>query len=61
VGLFNLGDEAMKIKADFSELKLEGKQSARDLWRQKDLGTFENSFESEVPPHGVLLVKLSSA
>ncbi len=60
VGLFNLGDEAMKIKTDFSELKLEGKQSARDLWRQKDLGTFENDFESEVPPHGVMLVKLSS-
>jgi alpha-galactosidase len=60
IGLFNLGDEPMKVKADFAELKLEGKQSVRDLWRQKDLGNFENAFEPEVPPHGVVLVKLTA-
>lgn len=60
-GLFNLSDEPMKVKADFSELKLEGKQTVRDLWRQKDLGSFDGSFETEVPPHGVVLVKLSNA
>jgi alpha-galactosidase len=48
------------VKADFAELKLEGKQSVRDLWRQKDLGNFENAFEPEVPPHGVVLVKLTA-
>jgi alpha-galactosidase len=59
VGLFNLGDDEMKLAADFSELKLDGKQTARDLWRQKDVGTFEGKFESTVAPHGVVLIKLS--
>ena len=61
VGLFNTGDQPMKVTADFSELKLDGKQTVRDLWRQKDLGTFEGKFETEVAPHGVVLVKLAPA
>jgi alpha-galactosidase len=59
IGLFNLGGEPMKIKVDFPELKLKPKELARDLWRQKNLGTFDDNFESEVPAHGVVLVKLS--
>jgi alpha-galactosidase len=61
VGLFNTGEQPMKVAADFSELKLDGKQTVRDLWRQKDLGTFDGKFETEVAPHGVVLVKFSSA
>jgi hypothetical protein len=30
----------------------------RDLWRQKDLGVFGESFSAEVPRHGVPLVRL---
>ena len=40
---------------------VEGKQVVRDLWRQKDLGEFEGKFEATVPPHGVVLVKLTAA
>ena len=61
IGLFNTGNEPMKVAADFSELKLTGPQVVRDLWRQKDLGTFEGKFEADVAPHGVVLVKLSPA
>src|SRR5205823_14974585 len=61
VGLFNTGERPMKVSADFSKLKLEGKQIARDLWRQKDLGGFDGKFEAEVSPHGVVLVKLIPA
>ncbi|MFZ4477999.1 MAG: hypothetical protein ACOYPR_22580 [Saprospiraceae bacterium] len=32
----------------------------RDLWRQKDLGVFSGNFSTEVPPHGVVLVKINS-
>ena len=60
-GLFNLSDKPMKVKADFAVLKLDGKQTVRDVWRQKDIGTFENSYEAEVAPHGVVLVKLTKA
>jgi alpha-galactosidase len=61
IGLFNLGEEPMKIKADFAELKLSNRQTVRDLWRQKDLGVFENSFETDVAPHGVVLMKLTNS
>jgi hypothetical protein len=30
-------------------------------WRQKDLGNFDGQFEATVPPHGVVLVKLTPA
>ncbi|MCH8121000.1 MAG: hypothetical protein IIC00_14905, partial [Planctomycetes bacterium] len=30
----------------------------RDLWRQKDLGTYKNQFEAKVPRHGVAFVRI---
>src|SRR5688572_727185 len=33
VGLINAGDDEMTIVADFKDLKLQGKQTVRDLWR----------------------------
>ncbi len=59
VGLFNLSRTTQKISLNWADLKVEGKQVVRDLWRQKDLGEFENKFESEVLTHGVVLVKVS--
>jgi len=61
VGLINAGKEEMKIVADFKELKLDGKQIVRDLWRQKDIGTFDGKYEATVPSHGVVFVKLTPA
>ena len=60
VGLFNAGKEDMKVVANWADVKVDGKQVVRDLWRQKDLGEFEGKFEATVAPHGVVLVKLSS-
>jgi alpha-galactosidase len=31
----------------------------RDLWRQKELGAFDNDFSSVVPRHGALFVKFT--
>ena len=45
VGLFNLNQFASKLEVKWSELGVSGKQRVRDLWREKDLGTFENAFE----------------
>ena len=59
VGLFNRGDSETTITANWTDLGLKGKQKVRDLWRQKDLGLFDGMFESTVPGHGVMLVKLS--
>lgn len=51
--------EGRKITVNASELGIEGKFKVRDLWRQKDLGEFENSYEAEVPYHGVMMLKIS--
>jgi len=61
VGLFNRGELEAKVTARFSALGLSGQQSVRDLWRQKDLGTFDSEFSAPVPRHGVVLIKLSPA
>ena len=61
VGLFNRGRTAATVTARWTDLKLQGKQRACDLWRQKDLGEFEGAFSAEVPRHGVLLLRLSGA
>jgi alpha-galactosidase len=58
VGLFNLGDQPATVTAKWSDLKLSGSIIVRDLWRQKDLGSFENEFHAHVAAHGVVLVRL---
>jgi alpha-galactosidase len=42
-----------------ADLGINGKFKVRDAWRQKDLGEFEEEFSTEVPYHGVVLVKVS--
>jgi len=58
VGLFNRSAEEMTVSAPWLQLGIYGKQRVRDLWRQKELGTFENVFEAKIPTHGVLLVRI---
>jgi len=56
--LFNRSINKMNAKATWLGLGIKGKMMVRDLWRQKDLGIQSEKIESEIPPHGVLLVKL---
>lgn len=61
-GLFNTGDEGAKeMVLKWSDLKISGAYVVRDLWRQKDLGTFNGEFKAEVPEHGVILISLRKA
>ena len=60
VGLFNRGEVMAKVSVSWSDLKLSGHQLVRDLWRQKDLGAFDNSFNTEVARHGVVLIRVFS-
>jgi len=53
------GDGSKKIRVTASELGMSEKFRVRDLWTQKDLGVFENYFETDVPYHGVMLLKIS--
>jgi alpha-galactosidase len=61
VGLFNLDELPMKVTAKWSAIGVTGRQMVRDVWRQKDLGTFENEFSAEIPRHGCMLLKISAA
>ena len=58
VGLFNRGDLLAPVVAKWTDLGLTGRQIVRDLWRQQDLGAFEDQFKTTVPRHGVVLIRL---
>jgi len=58
IGIFNLSDQANKQEIHFSDIQAGKKVSLRDLWRQKDLGVHTDKFSAELPPHGVLLLKV---
>lgn len=61
-GLFNLTDGVTrKLTVKWGELGIKGKYIVRDLWRQKDLGTFNEEFSADVPPHGVVMIRLRKA
>ena len=58
-GLFNITDSiTRRLSVKWSELGIAGKYIVRDLWRQKDIGVFENEFSAEVKPHGVVMISL---
>jgi alpha-galactosidase len=61
VGLFNLTIAPRSISVDWKELGLTEKQTARDVWRQRNLGSFANSFSATVLGHSVILVRFIPA
>lgn len=58
IGLFNLSTAPLKITADWSTLGVSRNQLVRDLWRQKDLGVFKDSFQANVPRHGAAMLRM---
>jgi alpha-galactosidase len=48
-----------EITVNFQDLGLGSTCNIRDLWRQTNLGAFENEFSARVSYHGVKLLKLS--
>jgi alpha-galactosidase len=59
VGLFNRGEEPVKVTALWSDLGISGKHVVRDLWRQKDLGWFKEKYSAKVGRHGVVMIKIT--
>jgi alpha-galactosidase len=59
VGLFNRDEMDMPVSVKWSELGISGKHTVRDLWRQKNIGSFDSEFSQMVPRHGALFVKIS--
>jgi len=58
VGFFNRSAVEATVAVKWTDLGIQGKRPVRDLWRQKNLGEFENQFEAKVPYHGVVLVRI---
>src|SRR5208282_4962780 len=60
VGLFNRGEMEATLRVKWADLGLKGTQTVRDLWRQKDLGQYEDEFKTTVSRHGVVLLRIGS-
>ena len=58
VGLFNKSSEERVISVDWGLPGIKGKKVVRDVWRQKDIGSFENRFSATVRSHGVVLLNI---
>jgi alpha-galactosidase len=59
VALFNRGASLATISVRWSELGLNGRYQARDLWKGVDLPDATNSYSAEVPSHGSVLLKIT--
>jgi len=59
VGLFNRSESATKLTLDFNSIGAPAAAKLRDLLDHKDLGPAQNSYTTEVPTHGVVLLKVS--
>lgn len=56
---FRWGDETSKsFTFDFAKVGLKGKFKLRDVWRQKDLGISNGSFVTNIPHHGVVMLRM---
>jgi alpha-galactosidase len=58
VGLFNLGPREAKVTVRWSDIGIAGSHVVRDLWRQKDVGTFGEDFSAPVARHGAMLLRV---
>lgn len=57
---FRWGNEQAKsYTLDLGKLGLNGKWTIRDVWKQKDLGKFESSFNTTIRHHGVVMIRLN--
>ncbi|MGO9611060.1 MAG: hypothetical protein ACLPT4_15655, partial [Verrucomicrobiia bacterium] len=59
VALFNRSAVSTNMTANWSDISLQpGNATVRDLWAHTNVGTFTDSFSTNVPSHGVALLKI---
>jgi alpha-galactosidase len=59
MGIFNTSDNYQTIRLTKSESGFNGYTKVRDVWQQKYVITSGPEFVTKVPPHGVILIKVS--
>ncbi|HOK10048.1 MAG TPA: NPCBM/NEW2 domain-containing protein [Candidatus Hydrogenedens sp.] len=58
IGIFNLDEIEQNISVQWAQIGLKENQKVRNLWQQKDLGTYAKDFSITIPRHGVALLRL---
>ena len=64
VGIFCTGTDELDLTDEveytlkWSSIQISGSQILRDLWEQKDIGEFKDSYTVKIPRHGVKLIKI---
>jgi hypothetical protein len=58
VALFNLGDTAAPVTANWSDLGGAGYALVRDLWQHKNLGLIRGGYTATLAPHASLLFRV---
>jgi alpha-galactosidase len=61
VGLFNREVDTMAVTAYFRDIGVGENAWVHDLWTRKDLARYNEKYTTNVPGHGVVLVKVKSA
>jgi alpha-galactosidase len=59
VGLFNRSDAALGLQLDSKLIGAQPSAKLRDLLDHKDLGPIKDLYSTEVPGHGVVLLRVS--
>jgi hypothetical protein len=59
MGIFNTSDKYQTIRLNKAETGFSGFAKVRDVWQQKYIITSGPEFATKVPPHGVILIKVS--
>ena len=60
LALVNLGDGAKTMKVKFSDIDLGGKVKVRDLFQQKDLGEYSDTYSTAVGAHATKILRLEA-
>jgi len=58
VALFNRGGGSANVSVSFGDIGISGSATVRDLWAHQDLGESQQSFSTDVPSHGVKVLKI---
>ncbi|WP_319268607.1 putative Ig domain-containing protein [uncultured Draconibacterium sp.] len=59
IGLFNKNETEQVVTMDWETIGLSCTKNIRDVWRNKDIGAFNNRFSASVRPHGVILIRVN--
>ncbi|MEO7427635.1 MAG: NPCBM/NEW2 domain-containing protein [Fibrobacteria bacterium] len=60
IGLFNRSSSTANMTIKWSDLRLDpATVTVRDVWEKKDLGVTKDGYSSQVPSHGLTLIKVT--